>query len=61
MSRGRGAHYMPRVKDRDKREVEGRSGGVIARCEQIGYNTLINEKHCNCSGLCRRPWGAGRH
>ena len=41
--------------------AEGGSSGVIARREQIGYNTLINEKRCNCSGLCRRPEGAGRH
>ena len=51
MSRGRGAHYVPRVKDRDKREVAfslvpsnlGKKGKVCSYSARLTHNQVLDE------------------
>ena len=51
MSRGRGAHYVPRVKDKDKREVSfslvpsnlGKKGKVCCYSARLTHNQVLDE------------------
>ena len=51
MSRGRGAHYVPRVKDRDKREVAfslvpssfGKKGKACSYSARLTHNQVLDE------------------
>ena len=51
MNRGRGAHYVPRVKDRDKREVSfslvpsnlGKKGKVCSYSARLMHNQVLDE------------------
>ena len=51
MSRGRGAHYVPRVKDSSKREVAfslvpsnlGKKGKVCSYSARLTHNQVLDE------------------
>ena len=52
MNRGRGAHYVPRVKDKDKREVSfslvpsnlGKKGKVCSYSARLKHNQVLDEE-----------------